>query len=86
MVKIPHDPDARAGLAVGYYAIGKKQKAIELYTSIVEDPELKENCDYLNPKTMEERYLWPQKALSYATRLIKQLPGQFSHCPSASNR
>lgn len=66
---IPWDGlDARAGLAVGYFAGGDLEAARTIYRRVI-----KHNGDYSDPKLLETQYFWPRKIQSKAAELIRQI-------------
>jgi tetratricopeptide (TPR) repeat protein len=60
--------DARAGLAVGYFAVGDIDAARNLYEQV-----LTRNPDYSDSMLLETQFLWPPKARSKASELSRNM-------------
>ncbi len=58
--------DAKAGLALGYFTVGKIDQAVDKYTDVV-----KENYDYSDINKLKNDYFWTPKAILIATQILK---------------
>lgn len=59
--------DAQAGLAVGYYSLGKTEEAKKLYRQVVD-----QNSIYADLQRLEAEFLWAERIRAKAAELIEK--------------